>query len=168
MDTDAFWSLIATSREKSAQCADQVKHLAKLLEARTPEEIAQFHRHFSGYLDESYRWDLWAVAYIVHGGCSDDSFEYFRCWLIGQGRDYFEAALATPERAADNVEPGEYADCEELAYAAPRAYRTVTGQEKIPAFPRSRPSEPAGVAWDEDKVEKLFPALAKRFEYGDV
>ncbi len=40
---------------------------------------------------------------VVNGGCSDDGFEYFRGWLIGQGGAYFEAALKDPERAADNV-----------------------------------------------------------------
>jgi glutathione S-transferase len=88
--------------------------------------------------------------------------------LIGQGRRYFEAAQASPERAAVNAVPGEYAQCEDLLYVANRAYEAVTGKEDMPRSKRSRAAEPAGVEWDEDKVEKLFPQLAKRFEYGDV
>ena len=37
-------------------------------------------------MDDSYRWDLWGAAYLANGGCSDDGFDYFRGWLIGQGR----------------------------------------------------------------------------------
>jgi hypothetical protein len=30
--------------------------------------------------------DQWGAAYLANGGCSDDGFDYFRGWLIGQGR----------------------------------------------------------------------------------
>lgn len=34
-----------------------------------------------------YRRDLWAAAYIIGGGCSDDSFIDFRAGLIAQGHE---------------------------------------------------------------------------------
>jgi hypothetical protein len=45
-----------------------------------------FERHFTQRLADAYRWDLWGLAYQLNGGCSDDGFVYFRCWLLGQGR----------------------------------------------------------------------------------
>jgi hypothetical protein len=44
----------------------------------------------SGLLAASYRTVLWAAACLINGGYSDDGFEYFRGWLIVQGRDVFE------------------------------------------------------------------------------
>src|SRR5437764_1027803 len=93
-------------------------------------------------------------AYLAHttrkSGCSDDSFECFRCWLIGQGRAYFEAALASPRRAADGIKPGDDAECEELLYVAGDAYEEATGEAEMPRSARKRPAEPAGEEWDED------------------
>ena len=132
-----------------------------------PAEIIEFDKHFTKCLDDSYRWDLWAVAYIIHGGCSDDSFDYFRCWLIGQGRAYYEAAMETPEKAADNAQPGEPAQCEDLLYAAASAYEAATGHDEMPHRRRERPAEPAGKQWEQDQVGQLYPELAKKFEFGE-
>ncbi|MDB5805516.1 MAG: hypothetical protein JWN73_2838 [Betaproteobacteria bacterium] len=103
------------------------------------------------------------MAYLVNSGCSDDGFEYFRCWLIGQGGAYFEAALKDPERAADNAQPGEDAEGEDLLYAAASAYESRTGDANMPRGRASPLAEPAGVAWDEDQVGELYPNLAKKF-----
>ena len=111
---------------------------------------------------EAYRWDLWAVAYIINGGCSDDGFEYFRGWLIAQGKDYFEAALKNPENAAACVAEGGDVECESILYVANQAYKDKTGSEMAPAIV-SYPSEPKGQSWDEDSVEELYPNLAQRF-----
>lgn len=43
-----------------------------------------------------YRWDVWAAAYLIGGGCSDDSFMDFRAGLIAQGRDWYQKAAASP------------------------------------------------------------------------
>ena len=60
-------------------------------------------------------------------GCSDDSFSYFRSWLIVQGKDVYMAALADPDSLAD-VEP--YADCffETAGYVGAYAYKKLTGE----------------------------------------
>ena len=51
-------------------------------------------------MNESYRWDLWSAAYLANGGCSGDGFDYFRGWLIGQGRTAYETVLADPDALA--------------------------------------------------------------------
>jgi hypothetical protein len=161
MDLAEFWTLIGKSR--AADCEEHAENLSELLGRKPAQEIIDFDRLFRERLDEAYRWDLWAVAYIVNGGCSDDGFEYFRSWLIGQGRAYFEAALREPERAADNARPGAEAECEDLLYAAAGAYESKTGDSDMPRARAKAPAGPAGEPWDEDGVEELYPALAKKF-----
>ena len=39
-------------------------------------------------LAEAYRWDIWAIAFIINGGCSDDGFEYFRGWLVRKAKNF--------------------------------------------------------------------------------
>lgn len=162
MDIDHFWKLIEQTRGTGG-CEEHAENLSEVLGRMPPQEIVDFDKLFHARLDEAYRWDLWAVAYIVMGGCSDDSFEYFRCWLIGQGRAYFEAALRDPERAADNLAPGDDAEGEDLLYAAASAYESRTGDADMPHARTKRSAEPAGQAWDEDEVDQLYPALARKF-----
>jgi hypothetical protein len=125
------------------------------------DEIYGFQQELWQRLDESYRWDLWAVAFIIDGGCSDDGFEYFRGWLISQGRKYFEAALADPRQAAERAQP-DTIYCEDILYVAGVAYKAKTGKHLTRSAGRNQKS-PAGTLWEEDKVNDLFPDLAERF-----
>jgi Protein of unknown function (DUF4240) len=66
-------------------CQAQGGRLTAKLELLAPEEIVSFAPHFSRRMAEGYRWDLWGLAYQFNGGCSDDGFVYFRCWLLAAG-----------------------------------------------------------------------------------
>ena len=158
---DAFWALIEAARSNRADCDSQAATLGAQLSQLSPKQIVQFDREMRTRLVESYRWDLWGVAYLINGGASDDGFEYFRGWLIAQGRDYFSAALLDPERAADSAEAGE-AECEAILYVAAEAHETKTG-EQLPPSGVQYPAEPAGQPLDEEDLEARFPAVARRF-----
>jgi hypothetical protein len=160
MNTDQFWNLIENARNGGSDCTGIAECLKVSLEALPADQILGFQEQLSQRLDESYRWDLWAVAYIVNGGCSDDGFHYFCGWLISQGRQYFEAALRDPSRAADCAESDD-CECEDILYVAAATYEAKTGHG-LPASP-FQPKEPAGVPWEEDALEELYPDLWKRF-----
>lgn len=163
MDKTQFWQLIEASQNKKRDCEKQAAKLEKLLSEQSAEDILDFENIFSSLLNQSYRWDLWAVAYIVNGGCSDDGFEYFRYWLIAQGRVYFEAALQNPERAADAA-LFEEAECEEIRYCAREPYESKTGTALHEVAQQlDYPEEPMGESWKEEDLETLFPRLCARF-----
>lgn len=172
MDKAQFWQLIEASQNKKRDCEKQTAKLEQLLVKLDAEEILSFDGIFSSLWKEAYNWDLWAVAYIVGGGCSDDSFMDFRRWLIGQGQGYFEAALRDPERAADALKDDD-CFCEELGYAAGNAYKRKTGIDMLEVFlerQRQNPTEPlqelpqpTGTAWTEEELEVRFPRLCARF-----
>ncbi len=53
--------------------------------------------------------DLWGAAWVLLGGASDDAFDYFRCWLIGQGREVLRgrgARARLARRAAGRLRRG--------------------------------------------------------------
>ena len=85
---------------------------------------------------------------------------------IVKGKDYFEAALADPERARDAVGRGENANYEEMWYVAGDAYEAATGKDdfydRLPATP---PREVQGKEWEEEELPSLFSELCKRFGY---
>jgi Protein of unknown function (DUF4240) len=103
VDLDRFWELIeAAAVAVDVDCEAQAERLTAMLEQLAPEEIVSFERHFTRRLAEAYRWDLWGLAYQLNGGCSDDDFVYFRCWLLAQGRATWEAALRDPDSLMDH------------------------------------------------------------------
>ena len=163
MDEARFWQLIEQSRENEPDCEKQTERLVQLLLQLEPEEIIKFDRIFGIQSDKAYRWDLWAVAYIINGGGSDDGFYYFRCWLIAQGKEFFEAVLEQPDKAAERIkEDDEWVECEDILFAAGEAYEKKTGQP-LPSIVTEPLHAPVGVRWNEEDLDRLYPDLCARF-----
>lgn len=161
MDDASFWQLIEESRENSGDDPDeQAAELTDLLSDLPPPEILAFDRRLRELLVAAYRWDLWGAAYLIHGGCSDDMFEYFRCWLVAQGKRVYDEALADPESLVGRAEPD--VEAESMLYAAADAYQVETGKE-LPPYHISYPAEPLGQPWEEDDLPRLFPKLSAAF-----
>jgi hypothetical protein len=132
MDRDGFWMLVEATNV-DVDCEAHAERLSARLARLAPEEIIWFDRQFWQRLAEAYRWDLWGVAYQLNGGCSDDGFVYFRCWLLAQGQATWEAALHEPDSVADHPVVAnrsgpdhEWAilECEPILYVTRNAYRT--------------------------------------------
>ena len=98
-----------------------------------------------------------ALALLFTGGCSDDGFDYFRDWLVSEGRDIFNGALADPESLAD-LPPVEDSELETMRYVADEVYEEKTGGTMETRMRDS--GEPAGEEWDEDTVTDRYPRLA--------
>jgi hypothetical protein len=166
MDETAFWRVIDESRRESG--GEPIAHSAALrarLAKLRPEEIVAFDRLWHELQAEAYRWDLWAAAYVINGGCSDDCFEYFRSYLIARGEEVFRRAVADPDSLAEIVDEADEGEWEELAYAAMAAYEGATGEE-LTAPVRPDPPQPAGAGWDEDDPASVVPRLAAKFDEG--
>ena len=164
MDETAFWAVMeASNAEAREQQADQAEILQKKLQTLPAEEIIAFDRTFTTLFFSAYRWDLWAAAYIIEGGCSDDNFMDFRYGLIGLGREAYYAALNDPNSLVLQPATGVDFFFEELGYAADKAYEAVTGGEQIPEHGLDHPREPVGERWDEVTVAEKYPQLATKF-----
>ena len=104
MDTRQFWKLIEDARARVADAADSeviAARAAVLLSALPREEIVDAQRVLNSLQTASYRNTLWAAASLINGGCGDDGFEYFRGWLIVQGREVFDRSVGDPDSLAD-------------------------------------------------------------------
>jgi hypothetical protein len=166
MDEATFWALVDGARsEATPALSNQAEILQRALQSLPPPEIALFDRIFRQLHNDAYRWDLWAAAYIIEGGCSDDGFENFRAGLIGLGRDVYEAALKDPGSLVRLPTRGIDFSNEEMLYAASSAYEAVTG-EQLPDDGLIPPAVPIGEPWDEDAVGEEYPELAAKFGFG--
>jgi len=161
MTLDEFWQLIATKLSAEQLEEADFSDLEMALEAMSAEKIKAFDDHFNRLHAQSYSLKLWGAAYIINGGCSDDGFEYFRSWLIGKGRDIFEAALANPDSLATEAE--EDMECEELKCLAGEVYEKVTGNE-LSNTKYPYPDEGEGCDFeDDDEMQRRYPKLCKKF-----
>jgi hypothetical protein len=161
MTTTEFWKIIEKSKRGTDSSDEQAEKLQDLLSKLAPAEIVSFENIFTDFRYAANRWDLWGVAYLLCGGCGDDSFDYFRAWLIGRGQKYYEDAMKDPESVARKVTEDDFPEAELLMYAAAKAYEEKTGQD-LPPRTVKHPKEPAGVEWTEEDLPKLFPVAAKK------
>lgn len=168
-----FWGLIERAKNKTSDSQEQIELLIKLLSERPVEDIIAFEKIFLQLHADSYRSDLWAAAYIIKGGCSDDGFDYFRGWLIAQGKDVFYNALKNADSLTRIVKTGDpnEVECEEMLSAAPMAYAHKTGEDDGEIYnhipPGSIRRSKINLDWDEDgdDLKNRFPKLWKKFTY---
>jgi len=166
MDESAFWQLIDAARAESTPAlSNQPELLTAKLAALPSEQIVEFERIFRRLHAQAYRWDLWAAAYIIEGGCSDDGFDYFRAGLIGLGRDVYYDAIRDPGTLVRQPTRGVDFSQESMLYAASEAYTRVAGKE-LPDVGIHQPAGPAGERWDEETVADKYPDLAAKFGFG--
>lgn len=174
-----FWALIERAKQNAESLDDAIEQLTEALSQRSKEDIIQFARIFYKYYRYAYQSRLWAAAYIINGGCSDDGFDYFRAWLIAQGKIIYFATVHNPEYLAGIIpleEAGEI-DCEDMLAVAGNAYaiKTKESSEKIYDFiPTELMHMPEiELDWDDDgesecssmerNLEDMFPLLWDKF-----
>src|SRR5437899_1414670 len=138
MTEDDFWDLIEAARAQDggsrtdAPPAKTAEAAAAILAVHPVDRVLAFDRMVWTLMDRSYRNNLWAAGYLINGGCSDDGFDYFRGWLMAQGRDVWDQALADPDSLADQFEPGDEGDveCGAMLVVAAMAYERATGERE--------------------------------------
>jgi hypothetical protein len=134
MTDKQFWMLIETAlKAGNNNFENQFPHLKNALEHLSTDDLLEFQRTFDRLHQISYRANLWGAAFLMNGGCSDDGFDYFRGWLISQGRKVFEAALENPDSLADVIDEDAEADFEfenaSILNVAVWVWQTKTGLE---------------------------------------
>ncbi|MQY13814.1 hypothetical protein SRB5_39690 [Streptomyces sp. RB5] len=111
MDVDRFWQLIETARASAATVGKPLDEvMVSLLAERPSQEILAYAARFDAVHDGLYRWDVWAAAYLMGGGCSDDSFIDFRAGVIALGREWYERTAADPDSLAGHPAVVAYRD----------------------------------------------------------
>jgi len=172
MPPDDFWRIISVIGEPELGPDDQVDALRSALIELSADEIVLFEGAFRYYLNQAYTWDLWGAACVIHGGCSDDGFEYFRRWLVSRGRDIYEGALRDPESLAEvhgNFGPDQTWEFEEIYYVAVDVFEEKGGEGDPRDYSEPEAGldgrKPSGEPFLEDKAHLAlrYPKLWQRF-----
>jgi hypothetical protein len=169
MTLDEFWEHIQKSKrvDPDAHAERIEKRLAKL----KPDDILDFGHWWDMMMREAYHWNLWAAAYLINGGCSDDGFHYFCNWLVLQGRDTFQKAVTSPDSLADVVNPDEEVEWDgtigyDAWFTATKTKENDAGYAAFAAAERARHGKPKplpdlGDDWDFDDDEQMRKRLPR-------
>ena len=153
-----FWEVIDSTSEKPLNIEKASERLAAALRKMPQPDVFEFCCEFDRKMDEAYTWELWGVAYLINGGCSDDSFMDFRGSLIAMGKEIFDKAISDAESLL-NIDKDQLAQMfeEGYIYSAPTAYETLSGEQ--PHMNVSRKQSPSGKEWDESRqsLQQQFP-----------
>lgn len=174
IDRTAFWSIIARAKGRGGELAHG-QRLAETLHRLSPEQIIQYQVHYVDFDRRAERGDVWAAGVLLNAGHgSDDGFEYFRNWLIGQGQTVYEAALTQPDSLADvGVEMREgrpTAEWESYRSIAVEVFEAKTHanlyEVAAARFPRNNPwteSSFDSSAYTNEVMQQKFPRLWSRY-----
>jgi len=160
MDEENFWEIVQRANDISDGNMDRKCGALRQQISVLPEGAAlEFARLFDAMMDKAYHWPLWGAAYVINGGCGDDSFMDFRASLISRGRQAFERALSDPDTLADEDFSEANWFYEGYQYAVTDGVKAVAGKRPQ----RQMPTRPSGFEWQEDKVYASFPKLSAKF-----
>lgn len=165
MHEDHFWEIIQLTHDKANGEFDaQQSEMTKALHKLSPQDIIHFDNRFRELRGRAYDWQLWAAIYIIHGGCSDDSFIDFRGWVISQGKEFYYKTVADPETLVDIDEEKIEVDWEGMGYVPSTVFEELTGKEITSEYRENQDIK--GTEWDEesnDELKLMFPKLWAKY-----
>jgi hypothetical protein len=161
MDESCFWDIIEKSKENASSTAEQIELLIAELELFKATEIGKFHKLLQQKMAELYHWDIWAVAYLAQGGCSDDAFEAFPPWIILQGPAVYQLALKDVTKLSAHVPSGGETQADGLLFAPAIAYENRAGKPMRPG--KAKALKIRGKPWDESELQSRYPELYRRY-----
>ncbi len=178
MDRQEFWQIMEWSLAKSHNNQQVQENLViEKLVTYTPSQIIDFEIILRQLLKEANDYTVAAAEKIMQAWVSDNPYLYFRCWLISQGKNTFEATIKNPDFLADKTDKHTNTDFETLLYVADKAYQQKTGKKVADdSFPRNAAVErdpqldydmgappTKGTEWQTAQLPTLYPKLWARF-----
>ena len=175
MKLQEFWRVIDYAKQQAdGDEGAQEKLLVETLAQYSPDEIIEFECLLRQCLEEADDFGVMAAEKIIDGSVTDDSYIYFRCWLVAQGKKVFTEVVHNPDSLADVPSVGAFVEFEPLLYVATEAYKIRTGkQEEDASFPRDKAterglsydsgSETKGADWTPEQLPALLPKLWAKY-----
>ena len=167
-DVTWFWSIIDATRGTDED--DQLGKLGGSLRELADQDLVDFIHLFNGMRNRMYSWRLWAAAYLINGGCSDDGFIDFRNWLIARGRREAEEAMRDPDSLAGHDIEMDCASFEQFGYVMLEVFRERS-DGAYPSLPgEAGGGQPSDPDWDFDfddeaEMQRRLPRLSAEFAF---
>jgi len=130
LNEDLYWQIVQDSIKKTSNQNDQEEYLISRLQKLSPTEIIGFRLRTDKLLYDTYTSDMWCAGYIMNEGCSDDGFEYFRCWVISRGKGTYYKAKENADYLINEINKElECYEFESFWHVALTAFENKTGKD---------------------------------------
>lgn len=175
MTEQIFWELMDKSRAGlNTNFETQCVNLSELLMDYSEEEILSFEHQLRIQIERANTWTMMAASFVVCSFISDDTYEDFRAWVVGQGKQNFDKILRDPSEICNLLKPGQVKDMggEHLLFSAINAYleKVDAGDDEeaeVAFYDKISVVEEKEIIqkWPESKNEyrKIFPRLFDTF-----
>jgi len=97
MTRENFWKYIAEAHKKEKDNNGRMNYLVEKLSNKSYEEIFSFGIIVDEIMLESYNQKLWCASYLLNGDTREESFDFFRLWLISQGKKIYNDVMKNPD-----------------------------------------------------------------------
>ena len=156
MSEALVWEIIAQAQSDSE--SETILNIEERLVAYTTKAIRDAAKIVQSRLTDAFREEIWALAYLLQDGCSDDAFEDFRNWMVLRGKATFDEILAAPDSFDPHFAEGrDFGAAGGLLSAFENAYLTRSG--KPLTLPRGKRPK---INPDEMRFAELLPTLSAR------
>jgi hypothetical protein len=174
MNEQLFWEIIEKTKSPlHSNFETQCVLISEALLEYTPEDIITFEHILRQQLERANTFHMMAASFVVCSFLSDETYEDFRAWCIGQGKNTFEKILKDSSEICNILKPGQVKAMggEHLLFSAINAYLEKTdteGEEAEIAFYDKIPvveEKEIEQKWPESKNDfrKMFPRLFDTF-----
>lgn len=176
MDEVEFWNIVSYANSIGRGNSKlQELIITRILSGYQPDQIIEFELILRRKLIQANDFKILAADRIIDGPLTDDTYLYFRCWLIGLGEKTFTETMKDPDYLADVIEKRVEPDFEGLLYVSTTAYQNRTGKKtEDDSFPQNvafdkgldydaNSPKTTGQEWKEKDLPKLYPKLWAKF-----
>jgi len=160
-----FWPFVERLQKASDGFTISYETAQEFYKKQRTETLEAFTRELAKQLQWSFRWDIWAVGAIASGIPGIDFFLSYQIWLVLQGRDYFEAVLKDPARAADRLNPADPSSDFNFLFLETALRTTFSNRTGRPCedFRANRETAPVGRPWSWKDLPTMHPDLWEKF-----
>jgi hypothetical protein len=158
-----LWDIIEQVKQYSkGELAAACEAFREELDQLDDAALLRAVNEFDDAMRRAYDYNLWGAAYLIHGGCGDDTFWDFRAGVIALGKRVYEAALRDPDSLATVDDVEERTLFEGFQYIPSKLLEERN--LSTPSRGGHMPGTPTGENWtDEAELETRYPRLAARF-----
>jgi len=169
MNEQILWMLIEQTQAEKGNIHRQSQILIESLSEWSLPLILKFEKIYWDLMRRSYDADLWAAAYVLSDGCSQEDFLNFRNWLLLQGQATFRRTVEDPETITEWLDLRtkhliQYPDLQN------RIGELIAIKSKRPVEIRFSEAdfELSGDFWDNDlEVVDKVPELCRKMGWGN-
>ncbi len=104
MTRKKFWKYISDAHKKEKDNNGILNYLVDRLSKDTYEEIFSFGIIIDEIMLESYNQSLWCASYLINGDTREESFDFFRLWLISQGEKIYNDVMKNPDNLVKYID----------------------------------------------------------------